>query len=122
MGNGEWGMGNEGKEGAASADAPSSHSPFPIPHSPFLRSLVLADGDGRQGAADDLAEQLGGRRLAGEVLELQRRLADEQLDAGDRVAAALARLLDQQRLLRGVDGVENDQAGLEEAGVQGRLI
>jgi DNA polymerase-1 len=36
MGNGEWGMGNETQPQSA-ADASSSHSPFPIPHSPLRR-------------------------------------------------------------------------------------
>src|SRR5262249_48642664 len=35
MGNGEWGMGNERPPQPSPSDSPSSHSPFPIPHSPL---------------------------------------------------------------------------------------
>ena len=50
-------------------------------------------------ASQRLAHDVLRPGLAGEVLELQRRLADEHVDAGDRVAFFLAGLFDQQRLL-----------------------
>ena len=71
---------------------------------------------------EDLAEQIDRRRPAREVLELESGLTNEQLHAGDDVTAAIARLLDQQRLLRRVDGVEDDQSLAEDAVVQGSLI
>src|SRR5206468_862410 len=82
---------------------------LPLPRGPIrkirlaTRQLLLrADGHRREGALDDPADQLDGGPAAGELLELQGGLADEQLDPGDDVAAAGAGLLDQQRLLGGV--------------------
>jgi shikimate kinase len=53
-------MGNEDKEGPARAEAPSSHSPFPIPHSPFVRLFLTgARGSGKSTVAGLLAARLG---------------------------------------------------------------
>src|SRR5580693_2010742 len=54
-------------------------------------------GPGRP--AQHLAHQVGGGVLSGKELELQGRLPDEHLDAGDHGATAATGILDQERAL-----------------------
>src|SRR5438067_8392128 len=83
---------------------------LPVPREPIRKirlaspastwsRLLLAQGHRRQGSLDDLGHQFDGRLLRGKQAELLRCLADEEVDAGQDKAAAVPRLLDQQRLL-----------------------
>ena len=110
-------------EGRGAQGSPAARSPVGSPAKRtvsslfFLLSARIATGD--RARLTSRAHQLQRRLPAGEQLELQGRLAHEQIHAGDDVAAARPGLLDQQRRFRRVDGVEDDQARLEKAGVDG---